>query len=276
MGNDVTAASVTVNVNRNSGSVSTKKDSGYLKSMSGSLKSLKNLSAKGGKLSMAGLGSASAILATGKLALAAAAVAAPFIAAQQSIDNNGRAGGHSYTNEYGVETKTTGYFQDSIVDGERKILEVNERTGEVVDILTEREATERKILDENGQIYEGQRAYKGKWKEVKSTLTEHGTVLQLSGDELLNLLTEQEKSVFLQKEYNRLQIIINTRKAREAQTKAEDYLENTGTRYTFGGSRISEDRPMNYMDVVHEQERQEAQEKQAQQQVSFVDDFWRP
>jgi len=60
---------------------------------------------------------------------------------------------------------STGYFQKAVIDGEDKVIEVNERTGEIVNILTMREARERGILDANDEVYANVLASKGKWAE---------------------------------------------------------------------------------------------------------------
>ncbi len=278
MVDNVSTAKVTINVNRNGGSTNDRSGSNYLKSMDKSLKSLKDVSSKSSKLGQAGFMTAGAKGLTGtgggllSFLLGSTAVSAAF--AEWISDKIGRAGGSDYENESGGNVHVNGYYQEALVDGERRILEVNEQTGEVINILSEREAIEKGILDESGKIHENMRAYKGQWDKVRDEFEQHGKTLILSSIELESLLSEQQKSVLLQKEYNRLQRIINERKAREAHDKAVEYLESSGTRYTFSGNPISMNRPINYMDIVHQQQADERAQQQSQQQCSFVEDVW--
>ena len=272
MVDEVATGKVTINVNRGStsgkGKISTneKIDTKNLKSAAESLKDLKDISKKTSKLSMAGLLGAGGMSATVLTALAAAAAVAVSALSGETLSMEvGRAGGSN---------GTEGYYQDALIDGERRILEVNEQTGEVVDVLTEREAMEKGILDETGKIYENYRAFKGEWRKITDGLTTHGNTLDLSSTELEGLLAAQEKSRLLQEEYNRLQRIVNANKAKEAQTTSEAYLSSTGTRYTFSGSPVSEDRPINYMDIVWQNQINEQQAKVDAQQVSYLDDIW--
>jgi hypothetical protein len=61
-------------------------------------------------------------------------------------------------------------FFEAFVDGEQKVIEVNEKTGKIEDILTLQEAKYRQILDKTGQILPGLQAEKDLRDKIGSGL----------------------------------------------------------------------------------------------------------
>jgi len=284
MVDEISTAKVTINVNRNEGTQTKSGSKNYLKEMASSLKDMKSNAEKASKLNLSGFlgagGAGGAAVGASSAAalvsvLLAMGVSSAIIATILSLVG-GRVGGYEAVDESGEETgvHVAGYYQEALVDGERRILEVNEQTGEVVRILTEREAIEKGILDENGKIYENMRAYRGEWDNVRDQFTQHGKILKITGDELNSILSEEAKTLELKKEENRLQKIINERKARLAHTASVVDLNDTYTRYTFSGSPYSSDEPMDFNDILWNNYYQEQQQSQSQQQCSFVEDIW--
>jgi len=77
--------------------------------------------------------------------------------------------------------------------GERKIAEINEITGNIVDILTEKEAKDRDILDENGNIRRELRVQKLSQEEMNDSLDSQKDNVIITKNVLDDILLEIEK-----------------------------------------------------------------------------------
>jgi len=213
--NNIATAEVTINTSRVTGNV--KKSGGNnskeLKVLTSILKSMKQSTAiavKSSKLSLSGLAGAAGIAGGigSVLTGIGVAIAGAVVGTQAAINEAGRTGGTTFN---GVSS--TGYFQKAVIDGEDKVIEVNERTGEIVNILTMREARERGILDANDEVYANVLASKGKWAENIKNLDVQGATLHLSLQQLIGLLDEEELAKRNMTEYNRLLQIRNEKLA---------------------------------------------------------------
>lgn len=160
-----------------------------LKSLLSETKGLKDIFSKATKLSSSGLsGGGSSSLLSKLLTTGGGAVALGLASLTIGGDTPQTASG-------------TGLgFQEALIDGEKKILAVNEQTGKVQDVLTLQEATDKGILDEKGRV-------KDQWKtqskiiqeSIDSLGTYHGSLL-ISNQQLMDISSEERKQLEFQKQ----------------------------------------------------------------------------
>lgn len=104
------------------------------------------------------------------------------------------------TSQYQQYDTQEGYIKGVMEDGEEVVLKVNKKTGEILDILTNREAIEQGVMDELGNIHSD---FKGISKEAKDLYDKlpkvKGKVLLTEGF-IADLNTKIEESKLLQDE----------------------------------------------------------------------------
>jgi hypothetical protein len=181
--------------------------SSYFRKMVDELKSLKDIFSKATKLESAGLGggvgSALASLLKGQGGLFAGGVAGLGGLGYGVYQGSNAILNEAYQSELGSYT--------NVLSGEDKnpmIAKINEKTGQIEELLTVQEAQQRGIVDENGRVKSALQASSETWDELSKyfekykgdvviTNTYSAQISKVSGEQLeflktINLLLQQE------------------------------------------------------------------------------------
>lgn len=156
-----------------------------LKNIGFSLKKMFSTGASG-IASMFGAGAAG-----GTTALAGGVLAGSTVAAANEFSkwNFGQSGA-----QYG--------YEEAMIEGEEKVLKINQQTGEIIDVLTQQEARDQGILNEKDDIYENLKVSSAVYKENVKHLEHQKEKLIISADDLATISDLQGREKEIQREIN--------------------------------------------------------------------------
>lgn len=224
--NDIASASVSINVQGLSGEIAgsnNDKTVVLLEKILAELKSNKQESAKGTK-ELKGVLSAgnfskslsNALKMTGLVGMAAGAV------------STGIAAGAGITAATNYNVPNQGYGYDKVMyEGEEKVAKINEKTGEIMLLLDQRQATELGILDDNGAIKANLRVQSDKYSSMTRGLERKEGVLQTQDADILLISSELQKQVLVERKI--------TKTNEEILKKKQEQLRKLGGTADYSG-----------------------------------------
>jgi hypothetical protein len=210
MAENIVTAGVNVNIaGRTSGSPSKSNNSdSLLKSILGEMKLNNRILDVAQKKALSGFGGAGSSLIS--------AITNPIIAAI-----GGFVGLTAVAGSVEKPEGSFSYFTKALVDGEEKVLKMDQLTGQVVDVLTFREAIERGVMDETGKIKSKYQQTTNSIEKNISSLSKQRDYLILSEGYLDDIASEQLKQKLYDEDITRSKKIIAEKLAKEASRAGE-------------------------------------------------------
>jgi len=184
----VATAKIQINNSKNSGNISSSDGSDIQREILSELKKMNELNKKTSSMSASGL-----LGTAGKLGgiIGGVAGAASLLP--------GAIGGAIESYQSGFQSQQDyGYSKVQTEDGENKVAKINQKNGEIVDLLTMQEAAEQGILDDKMDILNKHKVVSSAWDDHIIGLASNKDAIMLSNEKLLEIADLEDKESKIQ------------------------------------------------------------------------------